>query len=101
MIISVVLSILIGKQMGFLLFVFVINKIKITKIPRKIGWLKVYCLAIFSSASFSCGLFFNSVLFKEDIALLNQTKLSLMLVNFFIAIWGLSLVLIINTFQKK
>ena len=101
MIISVVLSVLVGKQMGFLLFIFMITKLKITQLPAKTSWLKVYCLAIFSSASFSCGLFFNSVLFKEDVVLLNQTKLSLMLVNFFIAIFGLSLVFIIDVFRKK
>jgi NhaA family Na+:H+ antiporter len=101
MIISVVLSVLVGKQMGFLLFIFVINKLKITQIPQKIGWLKVYCLAIFSSVGFSCGLFFNSVLFKDNIALLNQTKLSLILVNFFIAVWGLLLVFFAKSFRKK
>ena len=87
--------------MGVLLFIAMINKLKITQIPKKIGWLKVYCLAIFSSLSFSCGLFFNSVLFKDNLPLLNQTKLSLILVNFFIAFWGLLLVFIIKTFSKK
>ncbi len=101
MIISVALSILIGKQMGFLLFIFVITKLKIAQLPVKTDWLKVYCLAIFSSVSFSCGLFFNSVLFKEDLVLLNQTKLSLILVNFFIVVFGLSLVFIIDIFRKK
>jgi len=101
MVISVVLSILIGKQIGFLLFIAIINKLKITQIPKKIGWLKVYCLAIFSSLSFSCGLFFNSVLFRDNLPLLNQTKLSLILVNFFIAFWGLLLVFIAKSFSKK
>ena len=44
---------------------------------------------------------FNSVLFKEDLVLLNQTKLSLILVNFFIVVFGLSLVFIIDIFRKK
>ena len=101
MIISIVLSILVGKQIGFLIFIFVINKIKITQLPKRIGWPKVYCLAIFSSASLSCGLFFNSVLFKDNLPLLNQTKLSLILVNFFIAFCGLLLVFIIKNFSKK
>ena len=101
MIISVVLSVLLGKQMGFLLFILVVIKLRIAQLPIKTDWLKVYCLAIFSSASFSCGLFFNSVLFKEDVVLLNQTKLSLMLVNFFIVVFGLSLVFTIDVFRKK
>ena len=101
MVISIALSVLIGKQMGFLLFIAVINKLKITQMPKKIGWLKVYCLAIFSSLGFSCGLFFNSILFKDNFPLLNQTKLSLMLVNFFIAIWGLLLVFIAKGFSKN
>ena len=96
MITSVFFSIVIGKQLGFLLFVLVIYKLNITKLPNQIGWSRVYCLAIFNSVSLTHGLFLNYMLFKEDVALLNQTKLALILGNLCVILFGFILTVICN-----
>ena len=100
MIISVCLSLMFGKQMGFLLCIIVIYWLNITHIPNKIGWGRIYCLAIFNSASLTYGLFFNSILFKENIILLNQTKLALILANFSIILFGFIVVYLVNFWYK-
>lgn len=63
---GIIAGLFLGKQSGVLMFVWILSKLKLAKLPEQVTWLEMYGVALLCGIGFTMSLFLGMVAFAGD-----------------------------------
>ncbi len=93
-VLGIAMGLFAGKQLGVMLFSFILIKLKLCHLPKGSNWLEFYALAILTGIGFTMSLFVGNLAFSEE-DLMNRVKVGILLGSFVSAAVG-SLILLFH-----
>lgn len=101
LIISIVIALFFGKQIGVMLFAFVSNKFFAIKLPRGTNWLEFYGVSLFTGIGFTMSLFIASLAFNQDLARFDEAKIGVIIGSLLSVISGAIIAIILSKMPRK
>lgn len=92
LILGIILGLFFGKQIGVMLFSYIIIKLKICNLPPNSNWLELYGIAILTGIGFTMSLFIGNLAFSDEL-ILDKVKIAVLVGSLASFIFG-SLILI-------
>lgn len=86
---GIILGLFLGKQLGITLSAFMFKKLKIVDFPKDIKLYDIWAMSVVCSIGFTMSIFISELAFYNDKKLLEISKLSVFIVSFLGAIFGL------------
>jgi Na+:H+ antiporter, NhaA family len=86
--IGIILGLFVGKPLGILLFCYLGYQLKVCRLPRFIKWRHLLGAGILAGIGFTMSIFISNLAFK-DIALVNSSKMAILVASLVSAIVGL------------
>lgn len=100
---GIIAGMFIGKQIGVMLFSYIIVKLKYAHLPQGVTWLEFYGAAIFTGIGFTMSIFIASLAFPETTAsmriILDEVKLAILAGSALSIVYGVIVTLI--SLKKK
>lgn len=94
---GIVCGLFFGKQIGIMLFSFIVIKLKITNLPRslsgvEVSWFEFYGVAILAGIGFTMSFFIGSLAFLNNVALFDEVKIAVLAASFLAAVFGMAII---------
>lgn len=101
LIISIIIALFFGKQIGVMLFAFVSNKFFVIKLPRGTNWLEFYGVSLFTGIGFTMSLFIASLAFNQDLQRFDQAKIGVIIGSLLSVFFGALIAIILSKMPRK
>lgn len=69
LILGIIFGLFFGKQIGVMLFSYIIIKLKICSFPQNSNWLELYAIAVLTGIGFTMSLFIGNLAFADELVL--------------------------------
>ena len=99
-VLGIVLGLFVGKQLGVMLFSYLVVKFKIASLPRGTSWGEFYGVAIFTGIGFTMSLFIGSLAFIDDSTSFDKVKIAVLTASLLSLFYG-STVITIESMRQK
>lgn len=86
---GIILGLFFGKQIGITLSAFIFQKLKIVEFPEGVKIFEIWAMSIICAIGFTMSIFISELAFSNNKELLETAKMSIFIVSFFSAIFGL------------
>jgi len=92
LVLGIIFGLFFGKQIGVMLFSFLVVKLKLVHLPRGANWAEFYGAAIFTGIGFTMSLFIGSLAFLGNDFALDEIKIGVLSGSFLSAVFGIFVV---------
>lgn len=97
---GIIVGLCIGKPLGIMTFSYLSNLIGLTEKPKNISWLGIFFVSLIAGIGFTMSIFVSEIAFYDDLALINISKMSI-LISALISIIISFIVISIYIFYRK
>lgn len=94
------LGLLLGKPLGIFLTTWMITKLGVVKLPENIGWQDIWALGAVAGIGFTMSIFITNLAFADE-ALVQSSKLMILISSFIAGLVGYTLFVVNNQLKKR